>query len=231
MRRTAHVPILMYHYISQPPADADAVRRDISVAPAVFEEHLRYMRENGYQTITLDDLLAYLTQGTPLPPKPVILTFDDGYRDNYTNAFPLLQKYDMVGCFFIITDFVDEERPEYMLWSQIEEMAAAGQRFGSHGRNHVDLRGKSDDYLVWQALGGMENIEAHLGYHPRWVAYPSGSYDTRTIEIYKSANYWGGLTTAQGATHTLDDIFTLIRVRVRGSYTADDLGRLLALDW
>ena len=229
--RSAHVPILMYHYISDPPARSNAVRRDLSVSPALFESHLRYLRDAGYHVITLDDLLWFLTSGRPLPEKPVILTFDDGYLDNYSNAFPLLERYDMVGQFFLITDFVDAERADYMTWPEIEEMSAAGQRFGSHSRNHPDLRGQSVDYLVWQALGGLEDIQMHLGYHPRWIAFPSGAFDKRTIQVYKSANYWGGLTTIQGATQTSEGIFELNRVRVRGTYSADDLARLLELDW
>jgi peptidoglycan/xylan/chitin deacetylase (PgdA/CDA1 family) len=221
----------MYHYISDPPADADIYRVDLSVSPSRFESHLKYLKENGYQAITLDELLDFLTTGKPLPEKPVVLTFDDGYVDNYASAFPLLQKYGMVGHFFIITDFVNEKRAEYMTWPQIEEMSAAGQRFGSHSRNHPDLKGKSADYLVWQALGGMEAIQEHLGYHPRWISYPAGSYDARTKAVYKSAHYWGGLSTEQGMTHTTDRIFDLQRVRVRGSHTANDLAALLQLDW
>ena len=230
-RGTLQVPILMYHYVSVPPADADIYRRDLSVTPARFESHLKYLADAGYHVITLDDLLYALAQGRELPAKPVILTFDDGYEDNYTNAFPLLQKYDLVGHFFVISDFVNQERPGYMTWPQIEEMAAAGQRFGSHSRDHPSLKGQSDDYLVWQALGGKEALEEHLGQHPRWISYPAGQYDDRTIAVYQSAGYWGGLTTHQGATHTLDDIFELKRVRVRGSHTAEDLERLLELDW
>jgi peptidoglycan/xylan/chitin deacetylase (PgdA/CDA1 family) len=229
--RTVRVPILMYHYVSVPPADADVYRRDLSVTPEQFESHLEYLEQAGYQVITLDDLLYALTQGRELPPKPIILTFDDGYEDNYLNAFPLLQKHGMVGHFFIISDFVNAGRPGYMTWLQIEEMSAAGQRFGSHSRDHPDLRGKSVDYLVWQALGGMEAIEEHLGYHPRWISYPSGGYDDQVIAVYKSAHYWGGLTTVQGTTHTLDGVFELKRVRVRGSHTAKDLEQLLELDW
>jgi len=229
--RELRVPILMYHYISEPPADADIYRRDLSVAPEQFESHLRYLRDAGHQVITLDDLLYALAQGRTLPEKPVILTFDDGYEDNYTNAFPLMGRYGVVGHFFIITDFVNQGRPGYMSWPQIEEMAAAGQRFGSHSRDHPSLKGKPVDYLVWQALGGKEAIEEHLGYHPRWISYPAGDYDEQTIAVYHSAHYWGGLTTQQGATHTLTGIFELKRVRVRGSHMAEDLARLLALDW
>ena len=193
-----------------------------------FESHLRYLSDAGYHTITLDDLLYALAQGRPLPAKPVILTFDDGYEDNYTNAFALLRKYGMVGHFSVLTDVVNAETPGYMTWPQIEEMAANGQHFGSHARNHSqNLSGKSVDFLVWHALGGMEAIQEHLGYHPRWITYPSGKYDAQTIAVYKSAGYWGGLTTDPGVTHTSDGVFELERVRIHGSTTAEALAALL----
>jgi peptidoglycan/xylan/chitin deacetylase (PgdA/CDA1 family) len=222
----------MYHYISQPPAGADVYRRDLSVAPERFAEHMRYLRGAGYTSVTLDDLLYALAQGRPLPPKPIILTFDDGYADNFEYAFPILRENGFVGTFFIMTDLVTDEAPGYMTWSQIKEMSAAGQRFGSHGRqDHRTLEGRSLDYLVWVALGSQEAIEEHLGYHPRWIAYPSGEYDSKTIAVFRSAGYWGGLTTLQGTTHSLDDIFELRRIRVRGSHRAKDLADLLALKW
>ncbi len=221
----------MYHYVSDPPADADVYRRDLSVLPDRFGAHLDYLLANGYSVITLDELLYALAQGRELPKKPVILTFDDGYEDNYTEAFPRLRDRGLVAHFFIVTDFVNQARPGYMTWPQIEEMAAAGQRFGSHSRDHPDLSGKDTDYLVWQALGSKESIEEHLGYHPRWIVYPSGGYDAQVIAVFRSAHYWGGLTTQQGATHRLDGIFELRRVRVRGTHTAEDLAALLALDW
>lgn len=221
----------MYHYISKAPSGSDIYRQDLSVSPQRFAEHLRYLDEAGYTTITLDDLLFALTQDRPLPQKSVILTFDDGYVDNFTYAYPLLKQHRMVGIFFILTEFASQGRAEYLNWAQIEEMAEGGMRFGSHSRDHPDLRNRSIDYLVWQALGGKEAIEEHLGYHPRWIAYPSGGYDEQVIAVYKSAGYWGGVTTRQGATHTSEGPFDLRRVRVRGSHTAQDLAALLALDW
>ena len=79
--RTLRVPILMYHYISVSPPGADAVRRDLSVSPEALEAHLRYLQQEGYTAITLRDLSMALQCGYPLPPKPIVLTFDDGYRD------------------------------------------------------------------------------------------------------------------------------------------------------
>jgi peptidoglycan/xylan/chitin deacetylase (PgdA/CDA1 family) len=143
-----------------------------------------------------------LTQGAPLPDKPVIITFDDGYRDNFTSAFPLFQERGMTATFFVVTDFIDEQRPEYLTWDMARAMLAGGMSIESHGRNHVSLEGKDDDYLVWQALGSLETIEYELGVRPRFVSYPAGDYDQNTIDVFRSANYWAGVTTEQGATHT-----------------------------
>lgn len=229
--RVAHVPILMYHYLSAPPADADAYRLDLSVAPELFASHLDRMLADGYTTINLYDLLEHLTNGSPLPPKPVIITFDDGYRDNYENALPLLSARGMKATFFVVTDFIDEERPDYLTWDMARAMLAAGMSVEAHSRNHASLKGRDNDFLVWQALGCKETIEAELGVRPRFVSYPAGEYDQATMDLFKSADYWGGITTKQGASHTLDKVFEITRVRVRGTTTADELARLLALDW
>lgn len=197
------------------------------MSPDRFESHLAYFREAGYHTISLDDLRYALAQGRPLPEQPIILTFDDGYVDNYNNAFPLLRKYGMTGNFFLITDPIDQGNSQYLSWSQVEEMAAAGQFFGSHTRTHPDLRNRSTDYLMWQILGSTEAIQKHLGYRPHWAAYPSGRYDDRVIAAFRSANYWGGLSTEAGVDHSLDDIYQLTRLRIQSRYTAGGLKALL----
>lgn len=229
--RTAQVPILMYHYVSDPPANADIYRRDLSVTPERFAEHVQRLRAEGYQAISLYTLVEHLTQGAPLPERSVVLTFDDGYRDNYEQAFPILVEAGMTATFFVVTDFIDEQRPGYLTWDMVRTMYAAGMSIESHGRNHVSLRGQTADYLVWQALGSLETIEFEIGTRPRFISYPAGEYDAQTIAIFHSAHYWAGLTTQQGATHKSDDLFTLRRVRIRNTTTADELLRLVALEW
>jgi peptidoglycan/xylan/chitin deacetylase (PgdA/CDA1 family) len=230
--RTVQLPILMYHYLSAPPAGADIYRQDLSVTPELFAAQLDALQAAGYSTISLYELMSHLTGGAPLPEKPVIITFDDGYRDNYENALPLLAERKMVAMFFVVTDFMDEERPEYLTWDMARAMRDAGMFIESHGRNHVSLAGKDADYLVWQALGSLETIEYELGVRPRFVSYPAGEYDELTKEIFQSAGYWAGLTTAQGATHSNEaDLFELKRVRVRGTTTPEELVRLAGLDW
>ncbi len=229
--RTVRVPVLMYHYLSIPPDDANIYRRDLSVSPELFARQLEAIQAAGYTTISLYDLQAHLWEGAPLPEKPVVITFDDAYRDNYTNAFPLLRERGMIATIFVVTDFMDEERPAYMTWDMAREMLAGGISIESHGRNHISLKNQSQDYLVWQALGSLETIQHELGIRPRFVSYPAGEFDGQTIAIFQSADYWAGFTTIQGATHNTDDLFRLHRVRVRNTTGPEELVRLLGLDW
>ncbi len=230
--RTARVPILMYHYISEPPPAADIYRKDLSVSPETFAAHLDYLQAQGYTTLHLKDLLSYLATGKPeLPEKPVILTFDDGYEDNYLNAFPSLAQRGMTGTFFIITDFATQDRPGYANWQQLSEMAAAGMEIGSHSRDHPNLAGKDLDYLVWQALGSAETIEANTGAHPHILAYPAGSYDQLVIDVFRSAHYWGAVTTQQGVIQRSDKPFELKRVRMRNTTGVEELANLLQAPW
>lgn len=229
--RQVQVPILMYHYVSVPPPNADIYRLDLSVTPDRFATHLLALSSTGYTTISLYDLLAHLTQGTPLPQKPVILSFDDGYRDNYENAFPLLQEFGMTATFFVVTDYINEGLSAYLTWEMAREMQAAGMHIESHARTHVDLRNRKDSFLIWQALGSVETIESELGMRPRFITYPSGHYDANTIRIFKDIDFWAGLTTIQGATHSTDNLFQLKRVRVPGTTTGKILLQLLAKNW
>jgi peptidoglycan/xylan/chitin deacetylase (PgdA/CDA1 family) len=229
--RNVRVPILMYHHIDNPPHNADAVRYDLSVTPASFEQQLRYLKGLGYESITLNDLALHLTRGTELPPKPIIFTFDDGYDDAYDHAFPLLQRYGFTGTFFLVSAYIDESRPEFLSWEQVKEMYAAGMRFEPHSYNHPDMRNRGFDFVVFQILAPKEAIEARIGERCRFFAYPSGRYDQFVIDVLRSAHFWGGVLTEQGATHTTDDLFTLHRVRVRGGDDLDAFVRALNLDW
>jgi peptidoglycan/xylan/chitin deacetylase (PgdA/CDA1 family) len=205
----------MYHYISVPPPDADRYRLDLSVTPADLDVQLAWLAENGFTAITLQELLYHLALGWPLPARPIVLTFDDGYWDAYHNAFPLLQKYGFVGTFFIITDRITYGDHNYATWGQIIEMHNAGMDIQSHTRTHPDLRGQSDVELLWQIQGSREAIEARMDKEVHFFCYPSGRYDEAAIQALKQYGYWAAVTTEYGATHTFEDIFTLKRVRIR----------------
>ena len=203
------------------------MRRGLSVPPERFEEHLRYLREAGYEAISLRDLALALQMGQPLPERPIIITFDDGYRDNYENAFPLLQAYGFTATFFLITDLIDDGNEAYLTWDQVIAMHQAGMAMEAHGRTHPDLRGRDVDYLVWQVLGAKEAIEARTGEPVRFFCYPSGKYDDQVIRVLHSAHYWGAVTVNAGVEHSSERMFELSRVRVPGDLTAAGLAATL----
>jgi peptidoglycan/xylan/chitin deacetylase (PgdA/CDA1 family) len=213
----ARVPILMYHYVSELPPNADRYRVDLTVSPENFKAQLQYLADAGYHTITLTDLYLHLTQGYPLPEKPIVLTFDDGYMDAYEVVFPMLLDHGFTGTFFVLATPAHFESPGYMTWAQMNEMADAGMEIQAHGRDHVDLRGRSYDYLVYQILGIQEAIEHHTGRLPRFFCYPSGKWDASVVAVLKSAGYWGAVTTEWGQTQTQESLFEMPRVRIRGT--------------
>jgi len=217
----AQVPILMYHYVSDVPPGADRLRRDLTVTPENFRAQLQYLADEGYHPITLSDMYFHLTQGYPLPDKPVVLTFDDGYRDAYEIVFPMLLDYGFPGTFFVLATPMHQESIDYITWAQAKEMSDAGMAIEGHGRDHMDLRGRSNDFLVYQILGIQEAIDYHTGRLPRFFAYPSGQYDANTIAVLESAGYWGAVTTEWGKDHTLESRFEMPRLRVRGSDTLE----------
>jgi peptidoglycan/xylan/chitin deacetylase (PgdA/CDA1 family) len=223
----ARVPILMYHYVSELPPNPDRYRRDLTVSPEDFAAQLQYLDDAGYHAITLDDLYLYWTQGYPLPEKPIVLTFDDGYRDAYEIVFPMLLDHGFSGTFFVLATPAHFEQPEYLTWTQMQEMSDAGMDIQAHGRDHVDLRNRDDDYLIYQIVGIQEAIQYHTGRLPRFFCYPSGQYDANVIAVLEATGYWGAVTTQWGNTETFAGRYEMPRVRMRGSDTLQSfIGKL-----
>jgi peptidoglycan/xylan/chitin deacetylase (PgdA/CDA1 family) len=216
--QAVNVPILMYHYISELPPDADIYRRDLTVTPERFEAQLAYLRDQGYETITLADIHTTLTTGKPLPERPIVLTFDDGYKDAYTTAFPLLQAYGFIGEFFVLATPAHYEAPHYMTWDEMRLMAEAGMSIQPHGRDHYDLTNRPYDFLVYQILGAREAVEAHTGEPVTFFCYPSGRHDAASEAVVEGAGYIGAVTTAWGTELRLDNRYTWPRIRIKGAW-------------
>lgn len=225
--RRIHVPILMYHYISPLPADADAFRVDLTVEPPIFRAHMQYLADNGYTTISLYDLHRALNHGDALPSNPVILTFDDGYTDHYEIAFPILREFGFVGTFFIITGRADSGNPMHLNWAQINEMAQAGMSMEGHTRTHLDLRNRDRDFLVFEIVGSLESLQAHTDQAARMFSYPAGRYDDDTLRIMNSSEVLRAVTTQIGAYHTTDNAMEVSRLRVHGNLSVAGLDQLL----
>ncbi len=212
---TLRVPILMYHYISVPPEDADIYRVDLSVHPDNFRAQMAYLAENGYTAVDLYDLSRAITNQGELPEKPVVITIDDGYLDAYEIAFPILQEFGHTATIFVITDLVDREHPAYATWPMLREMAAAGMRIEPHSKTHINLNDRTRDLLIWEILGSQQTVAHHIGYMPRYFAYPGGRYDELTLQIMEELDFWGAVTTMGGRWNGFDNRYEWRRMRVR----------------
>lgn len=215
VRRRVRCPVLMYHYVSQLPPDADKYRLDLTVLPENFYAHCQYLTDNNYRTVTMAQLYGALVRGEKLPARRVVMTFDDGYADAYTEAFPILQRFGMTGTFFLVRDFV--ERPGYLTWAQASAMLAAGMEIENHSVSHPDLRGLDRDTLLYQIGGAADEIEKQVGRRSRFFCYPGGRYDPLAVQIVQETGHVMAVTTADGLVHTSSDILRMGRARVRGT--------------
>ena len=216
---TQQVPILMYHYLSDPPPNSDIYRIDLSVSPEKFREQLTYLRDNGFVTIDFYDLSQAMTGNQPLPPRRVLITFDDGHRDHYTNAFPLLKEFGMKATFFIITDLAETSNENHLTWPMIEEMSQAGMRMEIHTKSHSNLGGKKRQFIWNEIIDSQKVLAEHIGYQPRYLAYPGGSYDDQVLGIVRELDLWGAVTTRWGWDHNYAKRYTMPRLRIRNTTT------------
>ncbi len=220
------VPVLMYHYIRYNPNPADRVGFNLSVTPNNFNAQIEYLSSHGYNSITLDDLAAAMLGTRKLPSKPVVITFDDGYKDLYTTAFPILKSHGLKAVSFVITGFV--EGPGFLSWSDIDDMKGSGfVTFESHTVNHVALTYGSDQSVTRELTQSKAVLSSHIGYPVNWIAYPYGNVNPRVANLTKQAGYVGAFGTNFGSYQSTSAMFTLPRIRVGGSDTVASLASKL----
>jgi peptidoglycan/xylan/chitin deacetylase (PgdA/CDA1 family) len=220
-RSTMRVPILMYHYIRNPPDYVqDRLGWGLSTSPDDFKTQMNYLAEHGYHPVTLTALRAYLREGQTLPDRPVVLTFDDGYADLYTEAFPVLRKHHFKAVAYIVSGFVGRTGTNVTA-DQVREMDRYGIEIGAHTVDHVDLT-KAGGSLGFEVSGSKTALEAIVGHPVLDFCYPSGRFNPQVVQAVQAAGFESATTTESGAVHTINDRFTWSRVRVSGSESLDD---------
>jgi len=208
----------MYHYVRPSPGPSDPIGVDLSVPPQDFEEQIAWLVSSGFNTMTMRELEEVRAGKIGLPPKPIVLTFDDGYRDFYTSVFPLLKKYHLKATAFIITGFVGQ--PAYMTWSMIDAIDKSGLvDVGAHTVTHPDLAQLSTAEQTEQIDNCQKALEQHLGHPVYDFAYPSGDYNSTTLEILQRAGFQTAVTTQNRWSQATDPSLQLPRVRVHGQVT------------
>lgn len=199
------VPILEYHQV----ADDQEM---YSVSPDDFAGQMEYLAGRGYTAISLQEFCDANGGKYKLPEKPVIITFDDGYADNYLTALPIMEKYGMRASVFVISDSVGE--PDYLTWEQIRELNRHHIEIGSHTVHHVPL-GELDPAECRQEVEESKRvIEAHLGRTVEFLAYPYGSFNSAAVETLQQAGYEGALTGTAGLNFSGNNPYTLKRINV-----------------
>ncbi len=198
----AGVPVLMYHKIGEEQGN-DAV-----ISAARFAEHMEFLHKNGYRTLSLAELEAYLDGRAELPPKPVVLTFDDGYRDTYEIALPVLKKYGFKSTLFIPAGETDRR----LTWEELREMKAAGMEIGSHSFSHRDLGVMTPAQQAAEIERSKEVLDRNLGQDSRFFCYPNGSYDGETLRLLKAKGFGLAVTIEPGWVKRGDNPLLLKRV-------------------
>jgi peptidoglycan/xylan/chitin deacetylase (PgdA/CDA1 family) len=215
----------MYHHIGETPEGADEIRTGLTVSEANFREQMDYLADNGYHPISETDLFKALYYGDELPPHAVMLTFDDGYEDNYLVAATELERHGFPATFFIITGSVGEE--EQMDWDQVRELDRQGMDIGSHTVSHPDLSIISLTDARFELEQSQSEIAGNLGHPVYWLSYPAGAYDADVLDLARESGYLLAVTTDPGEHHSSDAPLEIQRYRIRSDTSIGEFAELV----
>jgi peptidoglycan/xylan/chitin deacetylase (PgdA/CDA1 family) len=216
--RSVRVPVLTYHRVA--PLSAVGIT-DLKVDPANFVAELSALHEAGYHTIHQAQLFDALYKGSALPPKPIIISVDDGYVDDVTRILPALERFHMVATFFVITGRMSE--PGFLNAGQIRELDRAGMDVGDHTAHHVDLRLLTASELHSETSGSRQVLDHVLGHPVYFFAYPFGYFNDAVIQAVRTAGFSMAFTTAGGDTESTSAPLTMPRLHVGRSETPSGL--------
>lgn len=210
--RIRQVPVLMYHEVGD-------VNNNNYVRRSEFEAQLNWLAENGYHAVTLGQVYKHINDFAPLPPKPVVITFDDGYATFHSIVVPTLRQHGFTATAFITTGLIG--RKEHMTWDQVAELPNLGIEIGAHSVTHPDLRTVSGARLTREVAEAKRELEERTGARVDFFCYPAGKYNDQTPGAVKTAGYLGAVTTEYGPVTLKQSPFLWSRIRiVRGESPA-----------
>jgi peptidoglycan/xylan/chitin deacetylase (PgdA/CDA1 family) len=235
--RRDRVPALLYHHFAPKEPNHDGAERTYDPVyfcyESAFDEQMNYLHERGYTTISLDDFIAFQDGRKTLPPKPIILTFDDGFVSNYLYAFPKLKKYGMTATIFVVLDRNAENFAKYasvdapLTREQMKEMSDYGLSLESHSMTHRYLTELAPDDVRWELRESKTVLETVLDKQVQFLAIPTGAYNKRIKQQVKDAGYQAAFCMRKGTNNRRSDRYALRRLVVARDFTIDDFQRLL----
>jgi peptidoglycan/xylan/chitin deacetylase (PgdA/CDA1 family) len=223
--RGVPVPILMYHAIEDLDEGASASKRTWTVSPGAFAEQMAYLLAEGWTSIAPSHLAAYLTAGEPLPPRPLIISMDDGYKEAHSVVYPLLKDTPLRPVLYIPPEHIGLRA--YLDWDQLKELTQAGFWLGTHGYDHTDLRQAADADLPHQVGDSKRVLEEALGVTIDSFCYPYGSYDQRTLTALEAHGYTSAMTLNPIVYQVPGDPLRLSRLLVSYDMTLEEFTELL----
>jgi peptidoglycan/xylan/chitin deacetylase (PgdA/CDA1 family) len=200
----------MYHRVDVS-SPSDHTSRALTVSPAQFEAELRYLHAKGFQTLGIAEFERDVAEGR-MPERAVLITFDDGYGDQFRYAFPILERFGDRAIFFVNTG--DVGRTRHLTWDEIDVMHWAGMSIECHGVDHVDLASLDATAQAYQIDDCVRSLQGHLHDAVQAYAYPSGAFDAQTITIEERAGLLFGFTTDPSFQTQRDSPYELTRLRV-----------------
>ncbi len=210
-----HVPIIMYHYVEHVKDKNDTIRQKLDTLPETLDLELKTLQANGYTFLTMSEVNEAVQNKKPLPTKSVVLTFDDGYKDFYTDALPILEKYQAKATAYIITGFIG--KPNYMTLTQLTEVKKSGLiEIGAHTVHHIDLKHASLKQAHDEIAGSKVTLEKLFNDPVTTFAYPSGRFNDQAIQIVKEAGFTTAVSTMPGTQASTQNQFILYRLRAGG---------------
>ena len=214
------VPILCYHQIRDWTAKDSKNAKDYIIPVAQFKAQMKMLADSGYHTVLPDQLYAYLTTGAPLPPKPVMLTFDDTDLDQFTVARPTLDKYGYKAVYFIMT--VSLGRPRYMSKAQVKQLADEGNVIGSHTWDHHNVKKYQGEDWVTQIEKPTKVLEEITGKKINYFAYPFGLWNPQAFPELKKRGFVAAFSLAEKRDQQ-DPLFTIRRIIASGYWSPKTL--------
>ncbi|MBI3380098.1 polysaccharide deacetylase family protein [Candidatus Gottesmanbacteria bacterium] len=206
------VPILLYHYVEYVQDAKDTIRKSLDITPNTFEKQIQTLLDNSYTPIFIDELADILDGKMKMPTKPIILTFDDGYADFYTDVFPLLAKYKIKATIYVVPGFLD--KLNYMTKKQVQEVAGSGLvEIASHTIHHINLKYTKAQLAQKEIFESKSQLEQLIGKSVNNFAYPYGGFNEDTIKLVEKDGYKTAASVVTGSYQSVSNRYFLYRLR------------------
>lgn len=212
------IPVLMYHSVDFEKGN------ELRIPKEQFREQMTYLKDNGYTTLTLKELQDFLINNKVIPEKSVVITLDDGYVDNYTNAYPVLKELGLYATIFAITSNIDKDKRS-ITSEQIKEMEKDGVYVESHTVNHDELEKLDYQQQLKTMKDSKDVLQKISGRKIDYIAYPYGKFNKETIKAAQEAGYTMAVTTNGAWSNKEDGIYTLDRVYISANYSMEEFKR------